>query len=210
MPPLSVDLNRDRLHEIEVQDRLTVSEPFRIVLDNHGEAVHAHLHLDDALSRVARLDAGNHYVTAGQSLAVGVETADVDSPVTGRLRIVTGYGAEDAYVEVTVEPDEEETQPVEVDESLGKPQPQPQPQPRSGSSGSASASLDRSRSANAGPEADGGDLSPSSSAAVGVGAAALAVVLAVGLLVVVDNPVVWLVAGAIVGAAVVGVFFAFR
>lgn len=191
MPTLSVDLNGEHLHDVEVRDRMTVSEPFEIELLNHGEAVHVHLHLDDALSRVARLDAGNHYVEAGRTLAVGVETASVDEPVSGRLKIVTGYGAETAYVEVTVAPDGEEKAPVEVDESLAK------PQPRRGRT----ASDARGRS----------DPEPlSSRGPLLAGAAALLVLLAVVVGFLIDSPLVFLGAGVLVGAALVGAFFLLR
>jgi hypothetical protein len=127
---LPVDLNDSALHEIGVSPVFSTTGSFSLDLDNHGEAVHVHLHLDDDLSRVARIDANNHYVDAGVVRPVAVEVAEVSAPVTGRLKLVTGYGAETEYVEVTVEPLEEEQEPVTVDESLSRPnRSEPEPTP---------------------------------------------------------------------------------
>lgn len=119
---LTVDLNRDRLHDVAVPGMYTTDEAFYVALENHGEAVHIHLHLDDTLSTVATLDGGNHYVDRDGTTTVRVDVDPVEEPVTGKLKIVTGYGAETAYVDVTVEPFEEENHSVQVDEELGKPQ----------------------------------------------------------------------------------------
>lgn len=122
-PALTVSLNRDRLHDVSVARSYTTDDAFYVELDNEGEAVHIHLHLDDTLSRVARLEAGNHYVETGGTAAVrvDVDTARVAEPVSGTLRVVTGYGAEEETVEVTVEPYTEANHSVQVDESLGTP-----------------------------------------------------------------------------------------
>lgn len=119
---LTVDLNRDRLHDVAATNTYTTDEAFYVALENHGEAVHIHLHLDDTLSTVATLDGSNHYVDAGETTTVRVDVDPNDEPVTGKLKIVTGYGAETAYIDVTVEPYEEEKHVVQVDEDLAKPQ----------------------------------------------------------------------------------------
>lgn len=119
---LPVALNDGRLHEIDVGETFATTRSFAVNLENHGEAVHVHLHLDDTLSRVAELAAGNHYVEANGTESVRVEVRDVDETVTGRLKIVTGYGAETAIVEMTIEPTVVEKSPVEVDETLAQPQ----------------------------------------------------------------------------------------
>ena len=121
-PSLPVVLNRDHLHGISVDSRLTTSEPVNIDLTNRGEAVHVHLHVDDDLSSVASLEAGNHYVESETTRAVRLDVRPASTPVTGKLKIVTGYGAETEYVDVRVEPAAEEKTPVEVDENLSRPQ----------------------------------------------------------------------------------------
>jgi hypothetical protein len=118
---LSVSLNRERLHRVETVDSFETTGPFDVVLDNHGEAVHVHLHLDDDLSRAATLSAGNHYVQRDATKRVHVRARAGDEPISGKLKVVTGYGSESAYVDVTVDAATRQKPPVEVDESLGKP-----------------------------------------------------------------------------------------
>jgi hypothetical protein len=101
---LAVELNRDSIHDIAVTNSFATNEPFTVDLQNHGEAVHVHLHLDDDLSRVARLDANNHYVEAGTTRSVEIPVKQVEDPTTGKLKIVTGYGSETEYVSITVRP----------------------------------------------------------------------------------------------------------
>ncbi|WP_101296691.1 DUF7524 family protein [Halegenticoccus soli] len=118
---LTVDVNRNRLHQIGVAERFSSAESFVVDLVNHGESVHVHLHLDDALSRVASLEGGNHYVERGSTRQVRIDADPVREPVTGKLKLVTGYGAETVYVEVTIAPPAREKEPVDVDETLSRP-----------------------------------------------------------------------------------------
>jgi hypothetical protein len=120
-PSLSVDLNRDYVHQIEVADAFETADSFAVELRNHGRAVHVHFRLDDDLSEAASLAANNHYVDSEASRTVEIAAGPVRSPVTGRLEIVTGYGAETAYVSVTIRPASEEQSTIEVDESLATP-----------------------------------------------------------------------------------------
>ncbi|WP_396613038.1 hypothetical protein ACH9L7_07180 [Haloferax sp. S1W] len=117
---LSVELNEERPHDLSVAPSFSTNGPFEIELDNLGQAVHVHLHIDDELSRVARLSGGNHYVDGGQTTGVEVYVSPADEPVTGKLKVVTGYGSETAYVDVTINP-APETRHVDVDETLSKP-----------------------------------------------------------------------------------------
>lgn len=119
---LPVHLNRESLHSLEVPTAIETDGSFDVVLRNHGEAVHVHVHLDDALSELASIDANNHYVQAGSQRSVRV-TVRREAAARGKVKIVTGYGAKTRYVDVDlIEPAEEE-ETVEVDESLATPQP---------------------------------------------------------------------------------------
>jgi hypothetical protein len=125
---LPVELNIDRLHDIDVPPTFVATGSFTIDLENQAEAVHVHLHLDDTLSQVARLSTNNHFVEAGSTRPVTVDVRRVDEAVTGKLKVVTGHGNETEYVEVTVEPAVKQKEPVKVDESLSRPK-QPDPEP---------------------------------------------------------------------------------
>lgn len=117
---LTVDLNEDRIHAVEVSPSpFETTDSFTVELTNHGTASHVHLHLDDALSRVASLREGNRYVSKDESEAVAISLdGDADRPVDGVLEVVTGYGAE--RVEVPVHVNDPADPHVDVDESLGE------------------------------------------------------------------------------------------
>lgn len=101
---LRVELNRETVHAIDAPDAFTAEGPFHIELHNAGGAVHVHLHLDDDLSRVSRLDDVNHYVEEGATKRVPVGVLPNRDSRRGRLKIVSGYGAEEMYVSLTVVP----------------------------------------------------------------------------------------------------------
>lgn len=129
MPTLPVELNADGVHSIRAPDRFTTTRPFSVELDNTGRSTHAHLHFDDALDRVASVEEVNHFVEDGAIRRIHVSTADVDESVRGKLKIVTGYGSNTAYVDVFVEPsDESADEPVVVDERFADP-PETTPDP---------------------------------------------------------------------------------
>jgi hypothetical protein len=176
-----VDLNRDHLHDVAATSTYTTDEAFYVALENHGEAVHIHLHLDDTLSSVATLEAGNHYVDANGTETVRVDVDPGDEPVTGKLKVVTGYGAEAAYVDVTVEPFEEEKHVVQVDEELSKPQRREK----------------RDREPSLGEQF--GSVSSSSDVLPLAAFGGLAILLALGVGVVVDSAVVFVGVGVVIG-----------
>ncbi|GAA0251396.1 hypothetical protein ACFFQF_02470 [Haladaptatus pallidirubidus] len=117
---LSIHVNRDGLHHIDVAQSFETDDSFTIALKNHGAPIHAHLHLDDDLSEAASLGATNHYVKADDTRHVTVTVRD--APASGKLKIVTGYGAETAYVDVEIHELDEQQDSIPVDESLSKPQ----------------------------------------------------------------------------------------
>ncbi|WP_434530938.1 DUF7524 family protein [Haloarcula sp. NS06] len=121
---LPVHLNRTDIHSLEVPHEFDATGSFDVQLVNHGEALHVHLHLDDSLSSVASLDATNHHVRAETDRLARV-TVDGDGPVRGKLKVVTGYGAETRYIDIFIPEGGTENDPVIVDEELSKPQPKP-------------------------------------------------------------------------------------
>lgn len=123
---LTVYINADGTNSVSAeQPTFETAGPFDVVLVNEGTPAHVHVRLDDALSRGARLEATNHYLDADSSRVVHVRTLDGERPVTGTLEVVTGYGAESAAVEVTLNDPHADNPPVEVDESLAEPQSTP-------------------------------------------------------------------------------------
>jgi hypothetical protein len=122
---LSVDLNRRSVHAIEAPERFETSDSFVIELTNRGEAAHVHVNVDENLSEAVALDGGNHFIQAGRTRRIEAAVDRRSRPVSGRLKIVTGYGAEAAYVDVSLVPSNRsmEKPPVEIDESLSMPQP---------------------------------------------------------------------------------------
>lgn len=128
--PLPVHVNREELHDIAVPTSFETTGTFDVRLINHGQPLHVHLHLDDDLSAVASIEATNHYVDGETERRVSISVRE-GATVRGKLKVVSGYGAQTRYVDVIVtEPDEEEGS-VRVDDSLAEPQPVETEQPDS-------------------------------------------------------------------------------
>lgn len=122
MPTLDVELNGETVHDIDAPDSFVTDGPFPVVLENSGRSTHVHLHFDDDLDRAAAVEEGNHFVADESTRHVHVSTADVDEAVRGKLKIVTGYGSNTAYVDVRVDPSPETPdESVAVDETLSAP-----------------------------------------------------------------------------------------
>lgn len=125
---LEVHLNRNGPHSIDVGEAsfdaegFEVDESFDIVLRNHGAALHVYLQLDEDLSAIAELGAANHFVEEDQIRRVRVVVSDGNRPVTGRLKIVTGYGSETEYTTISIVDPATSEDRVLVDETLGHPQ----------------------------------------------------------------------------------------
>jgi hypothetical protein len=126
-----VHVSRESLHALAVPAAFEASDSFDVVLINHGESLHVHLHLDDDLSQVARMDASNHYVEGGSQrlVRVDVETDAIpEDGLFGRLKVASAYGSETRWIDVELEQPREERTEVQVDESLAEPQPRdPEP-----------------------------------------------------------------------------------
>ncbi|MDS0259219.1 hypothetical protein NDI56_07415 [Haloarcula sp. S1CR25-12] len=123
---LTVHVNRGELHGLAVPDSFETSESFDVVLVNHGESTHVHIHLDDALSEQAAVEAPNHHVEGGDERRVRV-TRTADGTARGNLKLVTAYGATTRLVDVQLTEPVYTDEPVEVGEELTKPQPRPDP-----------------------------------------------------------------------------------
>jgi len=131
---LPVHISRTELHSLDVPASIEAHGPFDVVFVNHAEAAHVHVHLDDALSEVATIEASNHYVNGESRRAVRVhvdEAALPAEPILGKLKIASGYGARTRWVDVELSSPPEEESAVEIDESLTRP-----PAPESEDSGS--------------------------------------------------------------------------
>jgi len=126
---LPVHISRDQLHSLEVPATFEAEGSFDIRLINHAESLHVHLHLDDPLSEIADLDAGNHYIEGESERLVRV-TVDTDAlgerPTFGKIKVATAYGAETRWIDVELTEPEDSPTPVQIDESLSNPQPKEQ------------------------------------------------------------------------------------
>lgn len=123
---LPVHVSRKELHSLEVPPSFETEGSFDVRLINHGESIHVHLHLDDPLSEVAQLDAGNHFVEGETEryVRVDVDPAQLDGDRhRGKLKIATAYGAQTRWIDIEITEPKPETERVQVDESLATPQP---------------------------------------------------------------------------------------
>ncbi|NIB99483.1 hypothetical protein [Halobacterium sp. R2-5] len=117
---LSVHLNRDHPRDLQPEAAsLETDRSFVLVFENHGGPIHVHLQLDDALAAVADVAATQVYVDEGQTRGVEVAIRPDHPPAKGYVELSTGYGAEQARVNVTVTDERKDGGPdVAVDESL--------------------------------------------------------------------------------------------
>lgn len=115
---LRVDLNRDGPKSVEVPATMSVEGDFMVTVENHGSDAHVHLHLDDALSQVARIEETNPFVPGGGETTIPVSIKPGTS-ASGMLEVVTGHGATRQGVQINLETPEERDVPV--DESLAEP-----------------------------------------------------------------------------------------
>jgi len=118
---LTVHLNRAGPQSIAAPQAVEATGEFSVYLQNHGTPLHAHVSLDDTLAKVARVVTPNRYVEEGATRRVRIEVEGGNRPIEGRLQVVTGYGAETAYVSVTLRDPETVEPDVAVDEELGRP-----------------------------------------------------------------------------------------
>jgi hypothetical protein len=185
---LSVRLNRVRLHSIEVPESFATEDSFTVALDNHGEATHAHLRLDEALSEVASIATTNHYVRSGATERVPVIVHEA-KPISGTLTVATAYGSESESIPVRITEPADAQGTVEIDASLVERTQRTEPAAEStgtGSAGARSAGASRTGAATASPPAGPAErgFAPSRGMALG---GALALVLAGIVLVAIEQ-----------------------
>ncbi|MFB6153284.1 MAG: hypothetical protein ABEJ27_03435 [Halodesulfurarchaeum sp.] len=117
---LYVHLNREGMRTLEPETtEFSTDGSFQIILENHGQPAHVHLHFDDELAAVASLEDPNWYVPAGEIEPVEV-TVEEGSTGSGEMNISTGYGSEAQTVSIAVDSPEEDGE-VAVDEGMTEP-----------------------------------------------------------------------------------------
>ena len=120
---LVVQLNRMGIHSVDVPETFETEGSFVVVLQNHGEATHAHLHLGEQFSEIGRIDATNHYLDANTARQVSVDIdAEPETRHRGRLKLVAGHGAQTRYVSVVIDTT---GSTVRVDPTLSTPSSEP-------------------------------------------------------------------------------------
>lgn len=127
MNHLRVELGHDGTTSVEPASRsITATDDFTIEFYNDGHPRHVHVAPEGDLGRFVEIEASNHFIEEESLRVVSVAVAE-DRPETfmGKLRIVTGYGTDTTYIDVTLEEAVEPEREVVVDESLGRPQPEP-------------------------------------------------------------------------------------
>jgi hypothetical protein len=119
---LSVHLNREGPRELEVERAsLETDRSFVLEFENHGQPLHVHLHPDEALADVVTPAETQVYVDDGETRRVNVSVPRGAGPVEGTLEMVTGYGAEETAVAISVTNERKDGGPdVAVDDTLAE------------------------------------------------------------------------------------------
>jgi len=119
---LSVHLNREGPRELAV-DRAAFETDRSFVLEfvNHGQPLHVHVHPSESLDGVVTPAETQVYVEEGETRSVDVSVPRRLGPVEGTLDVVTGYGAEEATIAVSVTDERKDGGPdVAVDDTLAE------------------------------------------------------------------------------------------
>ncbi|SEV91173.1 DUF7524 family protein [Halobacterium jilantaiense] len=119
---LSVHLNREGPRELDVERAaLETDRSFVLEFVNHGQPLHVHLHPSETLDGVVTPAETQVYVDEGETRPVDVSVPRQSGPVEGTLDVVTGYGAEEATVAVSVTSERKDGGPdVAVDDTLAE------------------------------------------------------------------------------------------
>lgn len=126
---LSVHLNRDGPRDIDPEAAaLETDRSFVLEFVNHGQPLHVHVHLDEVLDGVVTPAETQLYVDEDETRSLEVAVPRGAGPVEGRLRLVTGYGAEEASVALSVTRERKDGGPdVAVDDTLTEKEAAPEP-----------------------------------------------------------------------------------
>ena len=121
---LSVHLNREEPRAVVPEAAsLETDRSFVLRFVNHGGPLHVHLHLDEALDAVAQPATTQVYVDEEVTRDVEIVVPLGHGPAKGYVDLVTGYGAEEARVNVTVTDERKDGGPeVAVDDTLAEKQ----------------------------------------------------------------------------------------
>jgi len=119
---LSVHLNREGPRELDVERAaLETDRSFVLEVVNHGQPLHVHLHPSETLDGVVTPAETQVYVDEGETRRVDVSVPRGSGPVEGALDVVTGYGAEEATISVSVTDERKDGGPdVAVDDTLAE------------------------------------------------------------------------------------------
>jgi hypothetical protein len=119
---LSVHLNREGPRELDVERAaLATDRSFVLEVVNHGQPLHVHLHPGETLDGVVTPAETQVYVDEEETRRVDVSVHRGAGPVDGTLDVVTGYGAEEATVAVSVTDERKDGGPdVAVDDTLAE------------------------------------------------------------------------------------------
>lgn len=124
MDELQVTLNQEKPHSIAVDSGLfQTNNSFDVVLTNCGSAIHVHLQLTEDLADYATIGTSNYFIEEEGTQRARVTLENSTRPISGRLKIVTGYGSNTEHVTIELVDATEEDTGVQVAEELGQPQP---------------------------------------------------------------------------------------
>lgn len=119
---LSVHLNRGGPRELDAERAaLETDRSFVLEFVNHGQPLHVHLRPSEALDGVVTPAETQVYVDEGETRRVDVSVPRQSASVEGTLDVVTGYGAEEATVAISVTSERKDGGPdVAVDDTLAE------------------------------------------------------------------------------------------
>lgn len=118
---LLVHLKREELHSVDVSASIQAHGSFEVVFINHAGSVHAHLQLDGDITEVARIQNNNPHIAnnSRRSVRIHVDKSRLsDRPITGKLKVGTGYGAKANWVNIELRSQPKKATEVDVEQSL--------------------------------------------------------------------------------------------
>jgi hypothetical protein len=119
---LAVHLNRDGPRTLSTEAAaLETDRSFVLEFVNHGGPLHVHLHPDEALDSVATPAETQVYVEEEATRGVEFAVTPGAGPAEGHVDLVTGYGAEETRLDVSITSERKDGGPdVAVDQSLAE------------------------------------------------------------------------------------------